>query len=137
MIYLGALTKRNDDSTEACVGFIHRYPFDAQHGLKKTKEELELTGVLVEELPDPEQNGKIATLYVDLATGKTHYEYMDPPASEIDRSELEKVKYQQSLLQQALDELIMTSPNVEQVKEFKEKLKLMQEALDELLLGGM
>lgn len=137
MIYLGALTKRNENSTEARVGFIHRYPFDAQYGLKQTKEELELTGVLVEELPDPEQNGKIATLYVDLATSKTHYEYIDPPASEIDRSELEKVKYQQSLLQQALDELIMTSPNVEQVKEFKEKLKLMQEALDELLLGGM
>lgn len=137
MIYLGALTKRNENSTEARVGFIHRYPFDAQHGLKQTKEELELTGVLVEELPDPEQNGKIATLYVDLATSKTHYEYIDPPASEIDRSELEKVKRQQALLKNALDELIITSPTVEQVEAFKEKLKLMQQALDEIIVPPM
>lgn len=134
MIYLGALTKRNENSTEARVGFIHRYPFDAQHGLKQTKEELEQSGVLVDELPDPKQNGKIATLYVDLATNKTRYEYIDPPASEIDRTELEKVKLQQVLLKNALDELIISSPTIEQVEAFKEKLKLMQQALDEIIV---
>lgn len=137
MIYLGALTKENVNSTEARVGFIHRYPFDAQHGLKQPKEELKLTGVLVEELPDPERNGKIATLYVDLATNKPHYKYTDAPASEIDRTELEKVKLQQSLLQKAIDELIITSPTAEQVEAFKEKLKLMQQALDEIIVPPM
>ncbi|MES5866088.1 hypothetical protein [Bacillus cereus group sp. RP32] len=60
---------------------------------------------------------------------------MDPPASEIDRNELDKVKQQQTLVQKALDELIVTSPTVAEVTEFKEKLKLIQQAIDELIIA--
>lgn len=71
------------NKTTNSVGYTHYMPFDAEVGLKnddgtlKTKEQLEETGYVFDEIPIPEQiKGKQAHLYYSTEKG-FWYEYSD------------------------------------------------------------
>ncbi|QTB25196.1 hypothetical protein [Lysinibacillus sphaericus] len=73
--------------TKALVQGMHYDPFHPVDGFGKTQEELEAEGhIFVEEsdIPIPEDNGKIANLYINPQTKEMWYEYQDMPKSEID-----------------------------------------------------
>lgn len=90
MIFLGNLKKIND--SKIAIGFIHYFPFDKNHGLGKTKEELEQEGILIENFPEPEQiEGKHATMYWNPIDKNVFYEYKDIPKSKEENLE-EKIK---------------------------------------------
>lgn len=62
------------------VSFIHYKPFDERQGLKKTIEELEQTGYLVDSINEAESiPGKIPMLKFDPDTNTLYYEYVDLP----------------------------------------------------------
>ncbi|MBE7134766.1 hypothetical protein FT641_21335 [Bacillus paranthracis] len=52
-------------------------------------------------------------------------------------SELEKIKKQQELMQQAMDEMIINNPGQEEFKALSEQQALMQKALDELIITSI
>lgn len=52
-------------------------------------------------------------------------------------SELEKLKKQLELMQQAMDEMIINNPGQEEFKELIEKQELIQKALDELIISSI
>ncbi|MBM6649001.1 hypothetical protein [Bacillus sp. RIT 809] len=52
-------------------------------------------------------------------------------------SELEKIKKQQELMQQALDEMIINNPGKEEFKALNEQQSLIQKALDELIITSI
>ena len=61
------------------VMLIHYMPFDAVNGLHKSEAELLQEGVLVDEVPDPENRpGKTALPYYSAERG-FYYEYVDAP----------------------------------------------------------
>ncbi len=73
--------------TKALVQGMHYDSFHPVDGFGKTQEELEAEGhIFVEEsdIPIPEDNGKIANLYINPQTKEMWYEYQDMPKSEID-----------------------------------------------------
>ncbi len=75
MIFLGDLIKIIDGKYQ--VGLIHNMPFDPVQGFNKPREELEKTGILIEALPDvQEQEGKSAVLYANPATKDVWWEYV-------------------------------------------------------------
>lgn len=57
------------------VEFTHFMPFDEKHGLKKTKEELEQEGILVEALPEKPE--KIENKGIKLYANPLRWEYFD------------------------------------------------------------
>ncbi|MGN4448237.1 hypothetical protein ACTFOB_25635 [Bacillus cereus group sp. MYBK79-1] len=50
-------------------------------------------------------------------------------------SELEKIKKQQELMQQAMDEMIIQNPTPDELAELKKRLILMQSAIDDLIIS--
>ncbi|WP_432408570.1 hypothetical protein [Wukongibacter sp. M2B1] len=93
MIYLEV----ND---EGFVTFQHNMPFDAKHGLRKTQEQLEQEGILVNSIPEPEQiEGKQAVLYYDETQG-LYYQYED-------------IKLKEDLQQDMIDQLILDNLNMQ------------------------
>ena len=61
------------------VTLIHNMPFDETHGFHKTEEELLRDGILLDEVPEPENiDGKIALPYYTPEKG-LYYEYEDAP----------------------------------------------------------
>jgi hypothetical protein len=97
------------------VGLIHYMPFDKEHGMGKTEEELLQIGVLVDEIPYPTpQEGKGHKLIYNENTGTVRIEYFD----------IQKPLDKQQLMENELQQL-------------KERQALIQQALDDLLLGGM
>ncbi|WP_346817227.1 hypothetical protein [Bacillus paramobilis] len=50
-------------------------------------------------------------------------------------SELEKIKKQQELMQQAMDEMIIQNPTPDELAELKKRLLLMQSAIDDLIIS--
>ena len=76
------------------VTLIHNLPFDPVDGLGKTETELLQTGVLLEEIPEPEQRqGKIALPYYTPAQG-FYYEYEDAPAGPATTADIEALRAQ-------------------------------------------
>ncbi|MEJ9111479.1 hypothetical protein LAV76_01760 [Bacillus paramobilis] len=51
-------------------------------------------------------------------------------------SELEKIKKQQELMQQAMDEMIIQNPTPDELAELKKRLLLMQSAIDDLIMSN-
>ncbi|MDA1690228.1 MULTISPECIES: hypothetical protein [Bacillus] len=51
-------------------------------------------------------------------------------------SELEKIKKQQELMQQAIDEMIIQNPTPDELAELKKRLVLMQSAIDDLIISN-
>lgn len=107
MIYLYDLQKVTD--TDYIVGGQHFMPFDEQHGLGKTKEQLEAEGgIFVDSLPQKEHiEGKAPILHINPQTKEMWYEYQD-----------------------------VRNPFTEEIDILKQQIALMQQALEELLLGG-
>lgn len=85
------------------VTTIHYMPFDTEHGLNKTAEELEQEGILVDSIPEPEEvEGKDPVLYCNPETKELWYEYEDIPKTE-EEIQAEKVES----LEQSIAELTM------------------------------
>ncbi|MBY0596066.1 hypothetical protein [Bacillus bingmayongensis] len=108
-------------TSDGDIESIHYMPFDERYGLGKTEEELRIEGILVEALPAKEElKGKEAVLKYDPVKG-FYYEYVDIPLSP-EQQELDELKRNQELMQQALDELIITNSTpeggVEQMAEY-------------------
>lgn len=82
MIFLGKLTKINTYKME--IGFIHYQPFDSENGLGKTQEQLNQEGILIDEMPQPIDNGKIPLMYYNPMTKTIFYEYIDKPKTQED-----------------------------------------------------
>jgi hypothetical protein len=94
--------KSQEDTT---IEFIHHIPFDPVYGLDKTEEELNEEGLLVEELPVPESlPGKREVLKYSVERD-LYYEYIDNLITP--EQEVENMKKQVALMQQALDELLL------------------------------
>lgn len=90
MIFLGNLNKIESD--KYAIGYTHYMPFDSVNGLGKTKEELEQEGILIENIPEPEQiEGKYTIMYWNPIEQKVFYEYKDIPKSKEKNLE-EKIK---------------------------------------------
>ncbi|WP_163147575.1 hypothetical protein, partial [Bacillus paranthracis] len=51
-------------------------------------------------------------------------------------SELEKIKKQQELMQQVIDEMIIQNPTPDELAELKKRLILMQSAIDDLIISN-
>lgn len=80
------------------VSSIHHMPFDEKYGLNKTVEELQQEGVLVENIPKPEQiEGKIPLLKYNGA--ELYYEYEDAPIDEVTKLK-NKLDIQEQQLQE-------------------------------------
>jgi hypothetical protein len=63
---------------EQKVTLIHYMPFDEKDGLKRTQEELEQEGMLIDNLPEVEQiEGKKPVLYCNPNTKEVWYEHED------------------------------------------------------------
>ncbi|HBF0485199.1 TPA: hypothetical protein KRL75_002546 [Clostridioides difficile] len=76
--YLTGLEHKEGDIYK--VNLIHYMPFDTKNGLGKTVEELELNGVLVDEITEVEQKeGFSTTMYVNKKTKEITYEYVEIP----------------------------------------------------------
>ncbi|HID0825357.1 TPA: hypothetical protein ACXDAP_003558 [Clostridium botulinum] len=81
MIFLGELKRIEENKIKA--KFIHYMPFDNIYGLHKTKEELELEGVLIENIPEPKHiENKQAIMYWNPVDKQIFYEYEDVPKSD-------------------------------------------------------
>ncbi len=98
------------------IGMTCYKPFDEKHGLGKTKEELEQTGLVVETLPTPEQiEGKVANLKYNPTTKSLYYEYVDKVP--VPKTEIELALERIASLEQSNAELTtliatMTAPTV-------------------------
>ncbi|MCC0639879.1 MULTISPECIES: hypothetical protein [unclassified Clostridioides] len=74
------------------VNLIHNMPFDKVNGLGKSAQELELNGVLVNEIVEAEQReGFASVMYVDKATKEITYEYVEIPLTP-EQEVLKKIK---------------------------------------------
>lgn len=91
--------------TKAKVMMIHYMPLDPIEGLSSA--EL-ATGFLINDIPDPEENGMSGELFYNPETKSFWYEYTNRPKT-----------------------------TEEKLAEAETKINLMQAALDELILGGM
>lgn len=97
------------------IELIHYCPFDEEHGLGKTEEELRTMGELVEEIPEPEIiKGKVPNLIFDKTAGRLYYEYYD---------EMPKPKTEIEVLQ-------------EENAELKSRLESVEEALLAVMFGA-
>lgn len=86
------------------VVYEHHKPFDLVAGLGKTQEELEKEGVLVDSIPESENNGKTPILHCNPKTKELWYEYEEIPLTP--EEELELLK-QQVLAQQTIINLLL------------------------------
>lgn len=66
-------------NSENIVEYVHYHPFDETHGLGKTEEELLSEGLLVESIPEPDENGKGYILKYNPDDKSFYYEYYDLP----------------------------------------------------------
>ncbi|OAT71865.1 hypothetical protein [Parageobacillus thermoglucosidasius] len=91
------------------VTYIHYMPFDEKYGLGKTQEELEQTGVLIDDIPPaPTEQAPIGKLYV--------------------------LKYDD--VSKTLSYVLKDRPLTPQ-EEMQQRIAIIQQALDDLILGGM
>ena len=75
------------------VNFVHYMPFDSEHGMGKTREQLELEGILVESIPEPEPiTDKIPVLHYSLETKELWYEYDSIPFSNSIERQLQEIQ---------------------------------------------
>lgn len=79
--------------TVAEIKFVHNMPFDPVHGLP---EEILASGLLVDSIPEPEDNGKAPRLYINPETMEMWYEYFDRPLEPIDAigQEVARLKFE-------------------------------------------
>lgn len=64
----------------------HHHPFDPKYGLNQTREELELTGYFVSEIPEPQMIvGKRAIMRYNSDTKRIYYTYDNIPLSDKER----------------------------------------------------
>lgn len=99
MIYI-----ENNNNNE--VVMIHMLPLHPTLGLGKTESELNQSGFFVESLPNAEERfGKSAVLKGNKTNKTVWYEYVERPLNKDE--EIVSLKDQVTLMQQAIDDLIM------------------------------
>ena len=75
MVYI----RYNEDKV---VTFIHKMPFDKVNGMGKSKEELEKTGIFLDEIPEPEnKQGFIPVAMYNEEAKSVYYKYNPSPIS--------------------------------------------------------
>ena len=85
------------------VMLIHNMPFDPAQGLGKTEAELMQMGVLLEEIPEPENRpGKTALPYYTPEKG-FYWEYQDAPAGPASTDDVDRVEAKLDYLGMMLD----------------------------------
>lgn len=104
-----------DENSE--VKEVHYQPFHTEYGLGKTQAELEQEGILVEWLPQPEQNGKIPILKYDSISGNFFYEYVDRPLTQEEK--LAKLEELQKDANTKYLELDIANTDIETVRQAK------------------
>lgn len=136
MIFLSNIEYINP--SHAKVNYIHSMPLDPVYGLGKSEATLMKEGILIESLPVVDLvEGKTPILYVHPYTKKPFYEYEDIVNDNPNQqSEMNRLKQQQVLMQQALDEIIMKNPTPEELVDLKKRLELMQKAIDDLVISN-
>lgn len=95
MVYLFDFIKVTDENL--IVNCVHHLPFDEVHGLHRTVEELNETGILVETLTNPNAGEyQSSILHVNPITKETWYEYIDipKPPEQIQADKLEQLENQ-------------------------------------------
>lgn len=108
------------------VNFIHYLPFHEEYGMKKTQEELELEGILVENVPKPvTQEGKNAVMRYNIETKKITYDYEDIPKTEED--------IQQQKIQE-LENALLEMPTLQAIKDLENEQAIMELTM---MIGGM
>lgn len=136
MIFLSNIEYINP--THAKVNYIHSMPLDPVYGLGKSEAALMNEGILIESLPVKDLvEGKTPILYVHPHTKKPFYEYEDVSDNLSQQSEMSRLKQQQVLTQQALDEMIINNLAPEELTEMKKRLQLMQKAIDDLVISNV
>ncbi|EOV9528848.1 hypothetical protein [Bacillus cytotoxicus] len=135
MIFLSNIEYINP--SHAKVNYVHSMPFDPVYGLGKSEATLMKEGILIESLPVKELiEGKTPVLYVHPYTKKPFYEYEDiVNDNSKQQSEMNRLKQQQVLMQQALDEIIMKNPAPNELVDLKKRLELIQKAIDDLVIS--
>lgn len=89
MIFIQNLTSITE--TKQAIGFAHYNPFDKEKGLGKTQEELLLEGILIPDVPIPEHNGNMPTLFYNPITNKGFYENINTPST-LEEAKTSKLK---------------------------------------------
>ncbi len=93
MVYI-----RYDEDTKV-ITFMHKMPFDKVNGMGKSKEELEKTGVFVDECPEPEKKtGFSPVAMYSEETKSIYYDYKPIPVPSDERLDM---------LEDAINYLIM------------------------------
>lgn len=111
MIYLSDLQQITESKYE--VGYIHYMPFDKEHGLDMTREELEQEGILVDSVPEPEHiDGKSAVLYCNPETKELWFEYADIPKTP-EQIQAEKIDLLENQTAEAMVDLDFRLSNIE------------------------
>lgn len=84
------------------VIFQHNFPFHEEHGLRKTQEELEQSGMLVESIPErpDEMVGKNLVLYAN----PLRWEYEDRPLTQEEK--LQQMVDAGTITQEQMDDLL-------------------------------
>jgi hypothetical protein len=107
------------------VGLIHYLPFDEEQGLGKTEEELLQKGLLVDSIPEPPISalplGQRYELRYDAQTGTFSYSVVERQLTFVEKLDITK---------QVNEDLLSEN------KQLKDQQTLMQQAIDDLILGG-
>lgn len=120
------LQYEKETDTKALVTTIHYKPFDKVDGLRKTKEELEEVGVLVDYIPPAiDEIGKRASLYINLETKELWYEYVEIPSGDTDdlKALKEKMEQQKNAMTEAYDAIAVQSEEIIELRAEIEQLK--------------
>lgn len=80
------------------IKLVHHQPFSLKYGLGKTREELELEGVFVDAIPEPQiVEGKQSIMIYSEELNSIYYEYIDVPPTEKDLQKQEMDKLREDL----------------------------------------
>lgn len=118
----------------------HLMPLDELNGFAKNAQDAIKQGWILYsgEIPsDKIEGNRIGRVYYNKQDNDFYYEWEVIQVDDSNADALKAVKKQQELMQQALDEIIINSPDKEELKALNEQQALMQKALDELIIASI
>lgn len=118
----------------------HLMPLDELNGFAKNAQDAIKQGWILYsgEIPsDKIEGNRIGRVYYNKQDNDFYYEWEVIQVDDSNADALIVLKKQQELMQQALDEIIINSPDKEELKVLNEQQVLMQKALDELIIASI
>lgn len=118
----------------------HLMPLDELNGFAKNAQDAIKQGWILYsgEIPsDKIEGNRIGRVYYNKQDNDFYYEWEVIQVDDSNADALIVLKKQQELMQQALDEIIINSPDKEELKALNEQQALMQKALDELIIASI